>query len=78
MSEETPPVKRSADAKAYEAICQAGNDGISYNGLKLLRLHRSIQKLMLLGMIKRRKVARNSYVYYAPKSAFDFKVKSKT
>ena len=76
MSEEIP-VKRSADARAYEAICQAGEDGISYNDLKALRVHRSIQRLMLLGMIKRRKVAKNSYVYYSPKAAFDFKVKSK-
>ena len=77
MSEEVS-VKRSADARAYEAISQAGEDGISYNDLKALRIHRSIQKLMLLGMIKRRKVAKNSYVYYATKTAFDFKVKSKT
>jgi predicted transcriptional regulator len=73
MSE--PEVKRSADAKAYEAICQSGEDGISYNDLKVLRVNRAVQRLMLLGMVRRRKVARNKYVYVANKSAVDFKLK---
>jgi predicted transcriptional regulator len=69
------PIRRNADAEAYRMICESGEDGLSYNELKSLRVNRAIQRLMLLGMIHRKKVGPKKYVYVANKAAVDFKVR---
>jgi predicted transcriptional regulator len=69
------PGKRNADAEAYRVICESGEDGISYNDLKSLRVNRVVQRLMLLGMIHRKKVGPKKFVYLANKTAVDFRPK---
>jgi len=64
---------KKVDAEAYQAICQAADDGISFNDLKALGVTGGIQKLLFLGMIRRRKVDKKKFVYVATKRPVEHK-----